>query len=179
MGNSTTFLCPSNTGCRNHCFGYTKYYNPVGRRDKQKEHFGSHQPLIYLCGASFEVSKEIRRWPASWSLPSSYILWNSRYFPVETKTKQYNNKSCIPDWQTTTEIFSGAWQYIFGSVNDRTLYFNSLEAQFIAVSRPYQETWADRWEALRIQDCQLNQGLRSRRFCNILIKTYWVRKKNI
>lgn len=46
--------------------------------------------LPYLCGASFDVSSEISRWAASWNLPSSYILWNSRYFP-EVKHIMINN----------------------------------------------------------------------------------------
>ena len=178
MENSTTFLCPLNTGCRNHYFGYMKYSNPARRCDKQKEHFGSHRPFSYLCGASLEVSKEIRRWPASWSWPSSYILWNSRYFPVATKTKKKKQnrairnhvsligKQLLKALQVPGNTFTGQW-----------LTGHWTEAQFIAVSLPYQETWADRWEALQIQDCQSNQGLRSRRFCNILIKTCWVRKR--
>lgn len=186
MENSTTFLCPLNTDCRNHCFGYMKYSNPARRCDKQKEHLGSHQPFIYLCGASFEVSKEIRRCPASWSLPSSYILWNSRYFPVATKTKKNKTKQnstkinhvsligkqLLKALQVPGNTFSDQW-----TTGHRTLV-HWRHSLYIAVSLPYQETWADRWEALRIQDCQSNQGLRSRRFCNILIKTCWVRKKN-
>ena len=45
---------------------------------------------IYLCGASFDVSSEISRWAASWNLPSSYILWNSRYFPAEKNYDQHD-----------------------------------------------------------------------------------------